>query len=243
MKVVWFSGGISSFIAAYLTKDADEIIYIHNESQHPDTLRFLKDCENILKREIKILKSDKYKNHFEVIKAQRFLNSAYGAPCTKFLKRMVRMDWERRNPDHHIYVWGYDAEERKRADSIEKILSDYENEFPLIDNKLTKEDCHMIAKRMGLKRPAIYDMGYPNNNCIGCVKGGMGYWNKIREDFPYVFNKMARIERELGHTIIKGIYLDELSPERGRNKPIEIPSCDIRCEMIYKVVKSANSDK
>ncbi len=37
----------------------------------------------------------------------------------------------------------------------------------------------------------MYDLGYPNNNCIGCVKGGMGYWNKIRKDFPEVFQKRA----------------------------------------------------
>ena len=30
----------------------------------------------------------------------------------------------------------------------------------------------------------MYDLGYPNNNCIGCIKGGMGYWNRIRKDFP-----------------------------------------------------------
>lgn len=30
----------------------------------------------------------------------------------------------------------------------------------------------------------MYDLGYANNNCIGCVKGGIGYWNKIRIDFP-----------------------------------------------------------
>ena len=42
----------------------------------------------------------------------------------------------------------------------------------------------------------MYDMGYPNNNCIGCVKGGMGYWNHIRKDFPEVFDSRAKLERE-----------------------------------------------
>ena len=40
----------------------------------------------------------------------------------------------------------------------------------------------------------MYKLGYNNNNCIGCVKGGQAYWNKIRIDFPETFNKMAKLE-------------------------------------------------
>ncbi len=36
MKVCWFSTGVSSFVACYLAKDIDEIIYTHVENQHPD---------------------------------------------------------------------------------------------------------------------------------------------------------------------------------------------------------------
>ena len=59
----------------------------------------------------------------------------------------------------------------------------------------------------------------------------MGYWNKIRIDFPDVFLKMTKLERELNCTCIKGIYLDELDPERGRQQKIIMPDCDIFCEM------------
>ncbi|CAK7024888.1 MAG: hypothetical protein EUB_02291 [Eubacterium sp.] len=59
-------------------------------------------------------------------------------------------------------------------------------------------------------------MGYPNNNCIGCVKGGMGYWNMIRKDFPEVFSRMAKLERDIRHSCIKNCFLDELEPNRGR---------------------------
>ena len=45
----------------------------------------------------------------------------------------------------------------------------------------------MFERTFDFARPLMYDLGYPNNNCIGCVKGGMGYWNHIRKDFPEVF--------------------------------------------------------
>ena len=44
--VAWFSSGVSSAVAVKLLADEiDEIIYIHIDDQHPDTLRFLGECE------------------------------------------------------------------------------------------------------------------------------------------------------------------------------------------------------
>lgn len=102
MKVCWFSCGISSFVACYLSKDIDDIIYTHIEDQHPDSLRFLYDCEKILNRKITILQSDKYKNVDDVITKTRCINTPYGAPCTRLLKKEVRKKWERENSEHHI---------------------------------------------------------------------------------------------------------------------------------------------
>jgi len=87
---------------------------------------------------------------------------------------------------------------------------------------------------MSIKRPVIYDMGYKNNNCIGCVKGGMGYWNKIRVDFPEVFKKRAKQERNIGKSCIKGVYLDELGPERGRFEDEITEDCSIYCQLYSK---------
>lgn len=230
----WFSTGISSFVACYLAKDVDEIIYTHVENQHPDSLRFLRDCEKLLGRKITILQSDRYKDVDDVILSTRYINGPYGASCTRLLKKEVRRKWEREYPDHHIYVWGFDRNEVNRAERLAETLSDYDHEFPLIEHGLTKEDAHGIAKELGLKRPLMYDLGYPNNNCIGCVKGGTGYWNKIRADFPEVFEGRAREEREIGHSCIKGVFLDELDPERGNIQTEVMEECNIICQMLTK---------
>lgn len=234
MKVCWFSTGISSFVACYLAEDIDEIIYTHVANQHPDSLRFLHDCEKILGRKITILQSDRYRDVDDVIEKTRCINTPYGAPCTQRLKRDVRKKWESKNPDHHIYVWGFDRNEVKRAIRVEKAMSDYEHEFPLIEHNLSKEDAHGIADRLGLKRPVMYDMGYSNNNCIGCVKGGAGYWNKIRIDFPGVFERRAKQEREIGHSCIKGVFLDELPTDMGKMNQEVMEECGIFCELALK---------
>lgn len=219
-------------MACYLAKDIDRIIYTHIENQHPDSLRFLHDCEQILGREIEILQSDKYKGVDDVIEKTKCINTAYGAPCTKLLKKQVRKDWERENWEHHTYVWGYDVNEKGRADRVVNTMTDYDHDFPLIENGLTKAECHGIAEKLGLRRPVMYDLGYSNNNCIGCVKGGMGYWNKIRVDFPEVFERRAKQERKIGHSCIKGVYLDELEPDRGRMETEVMEDCTIACQLL-----------
>lgn len=192
----------------------------------------MRDCERLLGRKIDILQSDKYDSVDDVIEKTRCINTAYGAPCTKWLKKQVRRDWEMKNFGHHTYVWGFDANEKARADRVVEAMSDYDHEFPLIENHLSKAECHGIADKLGLKRPAMYDLGYPNNNCIGCVKGGMGYWNKIRVDFPEVFERRAKQERMIGHSCIKGIFLDELEPNRGDMNMDIMEDCTISCQLL-----------
>jgi hypothetical protein len=229
-KICWVSAGVSSFIAGYLAKDVDEYIYIDIEDQHEDSLRFIKDCEKVLGKQIKILKSDKYKNVSDVIRKNRFINSPFGAPCTRELKKRVRLKWENENKQFDLtYVWGMDCNEKHRAERIKKTYMEYEHEFPLIDKQLTKEDAHGLLKELEIRRPAMYDLGYQNNNCIGCVKGGMWYWNKIRRDFPGVFKERAELEREIGHRILKAKYLDELKETDGRKSDEIMQECSILC--------------
>ena len=76
MKVCWFSTGISSFVACYLAKDVDEIIYTHVSNQHPDSLRFLHDCEKLLGREITIIQSEEYSSVDDVIENHARLHNS-----------------------------------------------------------------------------------------------------------------------------------------------------------------------
>lgn len=237
--VAWFSGGVSSFISIYLLKDEiDEIYYLDVEEQHDDTYRFLKDCEKVIGRKFTILKNEKTYSAMEIIRKRRYINGPSGAPCTSELKRKVRQRWERTQEEVLRYVWGYDSEEKHRANRLLQTTPEHEHVFPLIDAMLTKEEVHGMLERLGIKRPLMYELGFRNNNCVGCVKGGMGYWNMIRKHFPERFYEMAQVEREIGATCIKGIYLDELDPERGRMEDEIMGECGILCEIAYSEVCS-----
>ena len=56
MKVSWFSAGVSSALATKLSLPC-KIIYIDIDDQHPDSMRFVRDCEEWFETPIEILKS------------------------------------------------------------------------------------------------------------------------------------------------------------------------------------------
>ncbi|WP_274307519.1 hypothetical protein [Solibacillus daqui] len=163
-------------------------------------------------------------------------NGPSGAACTGEIKRKVRQQWEKTQDDLLRYVWGYDSEERHRAERLDSTYPEHDHVFPLIDSMLTKDEVHGLLDRLVVKRPAMYELGFRNNNCVGCVKGGMGYWNMIRKHFPERFKEMAALERDIGASCIKGVYLDELDPARGRLEDEVMGECGILCELAYTAV-------
>lgn len=234
MRVAWLSGGVSSFIAAYLGKP-DRAIYISVANQHPDTLRFLADCAPFLPCPMEIIGDIDYSQSVdEIIKRRRYINGPAGAQCTTLLKKRVRQEWELGNADPDtVYLWGFDCGEKKRADRAAQ-NSEFLCEFPLIEKGIDKRQAHGLCEQLGIRLPEMYRLGYPNNNCIGCVKGGKGYWNKIRKDFPDVFARRAKQEREIGRSCINGVFLDELEPGAGVCRPV-VPACGLICADIEEV--------
>lgn len=233
LKVAWFSAGVSSAVACYLERDSiDLFIYIDIDDQHPDTLRFVRDFEQILGKPIQIMKS-RYASVNNACQAFGYVNGVGGAKCTEVLKKRVRKEWEREHADYDIaYVWGMDATEWDRAERLLETMPHVKHEFPLIARFWTKQQAHGYCKDvMKLRRPLMYDLGYSNNNCIACVKGGMGYFNRIRIDFPEAFWARAKMERIVGHSCINGVFLDELDPKRGRMSKEIMPDCGIACEL------------
>ena len=237
MNVLWFSAGVSSAMVLLLCRDEiDVAIYQHIEDQHADTLRFLHDVETVWGKPITVQQS-RYKNVDTACRAFAFISSPRGAKCTEVLKRRERRRWEDENPGVHTYYWGLDVDEQRRVAGIERSMPDFAHRFPLIERGLTKQDAHGILACYGIKRPAMYDLGYQNNNCIGCVKGGKGYWNRIRVDFPEVFASRAKLERDIGASCMTGVYLDELDPNAGRNEKQISQECGVFCWINSEVEK------
>jgi 3'-phosphoadenosine 5'-phosphosulfate sulfotransferase (PAPS reductase)/FAD synthetase len=197
--VAWFSCGASSAVAAKLAiehygRDAVEVAYCDTSaSEHPDNARFLSDVERWLGKSIAKLHSPFYRNIYDVFRGVQYLRGQHGAPCTTHMKKNVRKAFQR---DSDIHVFGYTVDEIGRRDIFVEANPTLVCAWPLIHHGYTRERCLNALKSAGVEIPAMYRMGYRNNNCIGCVKVGSGYWNKIRVDFPETFKQMSAMERE-----------------------------------------------
>ena len=197
----------------------------------------MRDCEKWYGKSITVIKSTKYDSVSDVIQDTGYVNGAAGARCTNELKKRVRLLFERANNISAQY-FGFEFEKSQINRAVRFIdkYADINPLFPLIDEKLTKNECAGMLISAGIELPIMYKLGYNNNNCIGCVKGGKGYWNKIRVDFPEQFNQRAEDERVAGHSCIKGIFLDELQPNEGRATMPVMPECGAFCQSEFSEI-------
>jgi len=222
----WFSCGATSAVATKLAladyPDA-EIYYCDTGSEHHDNLRFLFDCQKWYGRRINIVRSDKYESAEDVWRTTKYLVGRKYARCTLELKKKVRQSIELPDDTH---VYGFDAGESKRVERFRQYNPEITIKLPLVERGLTKNDCLGVLTGAGIEIPMMYRLGFSNANCIGCPKGGRGYWAKIRRVFPEHFDRMVQTERELGIKILKDrkdgknerIWLSELpidEPEDG----------------------------
>lgn len=244
-----FSCGAASAVATKLTlskygRERVVITYSDPGSEHSDNKRFMTDCERWFDHPVIVLKSGKYDDTWAVWESEKFITSRHGAACTGLLKRAPTYEFQLPGD---ILVFGYTAEERERAKRFREQNFEQPFETPLIEAGLDKADCLAIIERAGIELPRMYKLGYRNNNCIGCPKGGMGYWNKIRKDFPEVFERMAAIQRRLGpgsgfwrerDTGVR-IRLDDLAADRGDHNSEPDIECSLMCHAAEETIKSA----
>lgn len=239
---VWFSCGAASAVAAKLTLDrygsTNKVSIVNNpiKEEHPDNQRFLLDVESWLGQKIEVAVRSKYPNQSceEVWTDRMFMSGPMGAPCTQELKKRARQEWEHLNlPDYTVL--GFTAEETGRAARFR--LTERDTLLtPLIKAGLSKEDCFKIIQTAGIDLPEVYKLGYPNANCIGCVKASSAtYWNLVRETFPEVFESRSAQSRQIGSKLAyykgKRIFLDELPEDaKGRSLKNYNFECGIFCE-------------
>lgn len=251
MIIAWFSCGATSAVAcklALLMFQDVRICYIETGTGHPDNERFIRDCERWYGQKIEILRSEVYKSVDDVLMRKRYINGPHGAACTLLLKKQVRYKFEDEVKEWDGQVWGFDYCKREvnRAIRFRQQNPGTKPLFPLIDKRISKQDALGMLKKAGIEIPAMYKLGYANNNCIGCVKGGIGYWNKIRRDFPDRFWCMAKIERLVGASCLKDengrVWLDELDPKRGDVMKEITPECSIICEVEFQYLMDKQTE-
>lgn len=207
--IAWWSGGITSATACHWAiqafKNVAVVFMDTKKNEDEDTYRFFADCETLYGRRIEILSNPNYQTIEDVWRKYNSLNTAKGAICSTELKRAMREAYQNLETDYcQVFGFEYKKKEIKRHLNMRKNYPEINMISPLIELKYSKSDCIRYFRKRGIEPPRAYKLGFDNNNCFktGCVQGGIGYWQKIKREYPEKFERMANLEHEL--TQLKG---------------------------------------
>lgn len=204
------------------------------DSEDEDNHRFLRDCEEWFGQKITLISSAEYLTIDEVFEDRRYHANHRGAPCTTAMKRVPRQEYQRQG-DVHLFGYTADRRDVERAKNFAAHNPGLKLRFPLIERGLTKEACFALLDQAGIKRPRVYDWGYPNGNCPGCVKASSpDYWALVRFRHPDVFARRADQCRRFGSRLARinneRIFIDEIPEDWPILNP-SVPSCDFLCHL------------
>lgn len=218
----------------------DSIILLNHDIsktvEHQDIKRFKQDVSNYLNIPITyanyegIINPDDIPDQFDVcikIKGFKFGNGT--ELCTYNLKTKPFYNFLATNfpPDKDtgvredvVIYYGFDANEMHRVQRRSGILGaqGYYTDYPLalwdnVDNNIV-ENAGIIPPLTYKQLDTDYDSygSWKHGNCVGCLKAGKQHWYVTYCVRPDIFKKAMETEDKLDHSIIKGIYLDELEP-------------------------------
>lgn len=235
------SGGPSAVVVklAVAAFGAENVFVVKSDtrSEHPDNERFDREVSEWAGKEVTYLASSEYQDIWDVFRRRHMIlnRKRAFAPCRPELKQVPFYDWWL--PSDTL-LFGYTADKRDaaRADRLQKTSAETMR-FPLIERGLLRSDCLSMIERAGIEIPMMYRLGFHNNNCLGCPKGGMGYWNLIRIHFPDRFEEMCCIQDDLGPEswFLKRrgelISLRMLRPEDGNHDEEQDIECSVMCAL------------
>lgn len=244
--ISWFSTGVASAVMTKLTllENPDAVVVNCNlgGSEDEDNARFAADCVRWFNAPIIAIKSRKFDSIDDVFEKRKYHAGVNGAPCTSEMKVAPRLDFQMPSD---LHLWGYTADsgDVRRFERMKSEYPEMRQRAPLIELGITKEGCFAILEQVGIKRPRVYDLGFPNGNCIGCVKAtSPDYWALVRREFPEVFARRADQSRRFGSRLARindeRIFIDEIPADWPVLNPT-VPRCDFMCHIAGQDISDA----
>lgn len=227
--VVCYSGGHSSALCAIETvrKYGKENVILLNhdispEVEHEDIKRFKNEVAEYLGLPITYANMKGWE-HLTPLRISKKIGvfGVYGQPalCSYKLKTAPFYKWLEENypvtkgevSEEITIIYGFDKDETHRIQRRVGVMATmgYKTDYPLAlwDNRTI-----FNTEEIGIKRPITYEI-FRHANCIGCLKAGRQHWYVVYCLYPHIFQEAIETEKELGSSIIKDIYLEELEPK------------------------------
>lgn len=216
--VVGYSGGVTSAWCldwALRTYPRDEVAALFHDTQreHTDTYRYLREMAERLG--VEITERSDGRSVEQVEDDEHALANNRMAFCSRILKAEQRdryfAELRAAGVTEIVSILGFSPHEWQRVQraTMRAEADGFSVIFPLVTTGTTKQQCADWSLALGVRLPSMY-LWSDHANCVGCRRGGKGYWLAVKANEPAVFEKAKAREREYGHTFLKDTTLANL---------------------------------
>lgn len=217
LRTFSYGGGVQSTAALVLAAqgkiDFQTFLFsnVGDDSEHPATLAYVRDVampyaasQHLELVELRYTRRDGGQPtlYSEVVRRDNksidipMRMSGSGAPgnrtCTEDFKIIVVDRWMKKHGASKetpgVIGLGISVDEYQRMRTDDPRYPFKRKEYPLIDLRLTRQDCINIIERAGLPVP-------PKSSCWFCPYHRMTVWQSMREREPELFNRAVEMER------------------------------------------------
>lgn len=237
--VVGYSGGVTSAWCldwALRNYPRNEVVALYHDTKREDadTYRYIREMAERLG--VEITERSDGRSVEEVEDDEHALANNRMAFCSRILKVVQRDKYfdelSAAGVMEIVLVLGFGEKEWQRVQraTMNADRCGYRVVFPLVVEGITKQQCADWSLSLGVRLPSMY-LWSDHANCVGCRRGGKGYWLAVKENRPDVFWAAADREQEFGHTFLKDTSLDRLAvmgmkrPAK-RREAIDIGPCE-----------------
>ena len=216
-RIVFFSGGLSSFAVAHHLKTKfpeDNIVLYFTDTkwEDEDLYRFIDEVSD--KLQLPLLKHSEGIDPVRLmIKLKALFSNRFGE-CSKVLKMRVAKRFIKRNKkppfetwynkqylkdenfrDNPILYFGIAFGELHRLAPIKANWQPFECDFPLAREFYEYDD---LLALYNIRKPSLYLKGFAHNNCKArCVKAGVGHYKLLYNTDRATFDEIEHIESML----------------------------------------------
>lgn len=253
--IVCLSGGHSSALVAIeaVRKVGKENVILLNhdissEVEVQDIKRFKNDIADYLGIPITYANMDGWetKTPLKVCREIGAFKIGTGtALCTYNLKTKPFYEWLKKNypvkkgemREDITILYGFDKQEDHRIIRRIGVMQSmgYHTDFPLAYWNRTIKN----TEEIGIKKPSTYQL-FRHANCIGCLKAGKQQWYLVYCLYPEIWKEAILAESEIGYSILKDTYLEELEPKFKQMKCMGIvPSEKVNPQKFWAMTEKA----
>jgi 3'-phosphoadenosine 5'-phosphosulfate sulfotransferase (PAPS reductase)/FAD synthetase len=226
--IVALSGGLASGYCAHLALSRhpkeDVVLYFNDTKwEHPDLYRFLDDLAKAFNHPI--TRDDDGRSVDDLCFDMRALPNNRMPFCSRVLKA-ERLKHFFQNGD--TIVFGIGPDEAHRAQRIAESYYEFGKRkgkwakllFPLIAERVSKEEILSFYGRMGIDIPLLYKLGFKHNNCSGgCVRSGKKQWLHLLRVLPDIYRMREETENLVSSHLGKPVtFLKDMSLKALREK-------------------------